>query len=137
MMCPTCRHLNPNSSEKVLEHGAGSQRGDMMKHDFTQLETRIGEQRWQNAKTYEKTAPHEYFIDKWNPALFAALRDAINTHGVKEKFQLTKTSRVYTYKYLYLGGYRYWNIGAVLNRTVQDQSHTPEKRPQQMTLSEP
>lgn len=105
-----------------------------MQHDLSQLEQQIGEQRWKNARTYEKTAPHEYFIDKWNPALFAALRGAINTHGIKEKFQLTASSRTHTYKYLYLGGYRYWNIGAVLNRTKQEQSHTPDERQQQTTL---
>jgi len=115
----------------------GNRRGDIMSDDLTQLDQQINKQRWQNAKTYEKTAPHEYFIDKWNPKLFIALRDKISTDGIKEKFQLTKTSRVYTYKYLYLGGYRYWNIGAVLNRTVQDQSHTPTRRQQrQTTLSE-
>ncbi|OYT62418.1 hypothetical protein B6U67_04490 [Methanosarcinales archaeon ex4484_138] len=109
----------------------------MVNHNLAHLEKQISEQRWQNAKTYEKIAPHEYFIDKWNPELFAALKDAIHQYGVKEKFQLTKTSRVYTYKYLYLGGYRYWNIGSVLNRAKHNQSHTPENRqPKQMTLPE-
>ena len=79
--------------------------------------------RWQNAKTYENTAPHEYTVLKWRPELkdeFAWMVMYIRDGGVEETFWKCK------YKYLYLDGYRYWSIGApstvtLINRCPADQ----------------
>lgn len=79
------------------------------------IEKMIGEQPWRNAKTYEKFAPHEYIIKQWNPDLFNALYQLIKEQGVNEKFKLFNNPPR-TYKYLYLGEYKYWSIYPVLNR---------------------
>jgi hypothetical protein len=79
--------------------------------------------RWQNAKTYEDFAPHEYTMRKWNTELnqeciwFCKL---IQSAGVKEKFMGT------TYRYLYVDNHRYWTIGPgmfLINRCPADQDH--------------
>ena len=71
--------------------------------------------RWQNAKTYEKTAPHEYTVRKWRPDLddeFCWFVEYIRQNGVVETFWKNR------YTYLYLDGYRYWTMGAPLAKTI-------------------
>ncbi|MGV8176612.1 MAG: hypothetical protein ACP5NX_02345 [Candidatus Bilamarchaeaceae archaeon] len=75
----------------------------------------IKKQRWQNAKTYEKYAPHEYFVKEWNPELFSLFSDAIRQNGNDEWFILKGNRK--QYRYLYIEGYRYWIDDDVLNRT--------------------
>jgi hypothetical protein len=76
--------------------------------------------RWQVAKTYEKTAPHEYTVRKWCPDLekeYAWFDMLIRDAGVKKKFWKTQ------YSYLYLDGYRYWTgwPPILINRCPADQ----------------
>ena len=75
----------------------------------------VEKQKWTNAKTYEKTAPHEYFIIKDNKDLFIKLSEYIKKYGKYEifKFDDSETKN----RYLYLGGYRYWHYSVVMNRT--------------------
>ena len=69
---------------------------------------------WRKAKTYEKSAPHEYVLKADVPAFFERMEDLIKRHGVYEDFTLHgKTSR---YKYYHRGNYKYWIIMNVLNR---------------------
>ena len=86
----------------------------LSKSELTSLNKGIAEQRWQNAKTYEKTAPHEYFIKSWNPELFSLFLKAIKINGKDEIFSLFGHEKMY--RYIYLGKYRYWQDGVVLNR---------------------
>jgi len=86
--------------------------------ELASLNKGIAEQRWQNAKTYEKTAPHEYFIKSWNPKLFSRFLKAIELNGKDEIFSLFGHEKMY--RYIYLGKYRYWQDGVVLNRTKAD-----------------
>jgi hypothetical protein len=97
----------------------------------------IEAQRWKTAKTYAKTAPHAYIVKKWNPKVWDALAAAIDRYGVDQEFRLFKS--VNTYRYLYIGDYRYWHYEIILNRTRADQSlslHTEDPKPdkQQRTL---
>lgn len=80
--------------------------------------------KWQRAKTYDETAPHEYTVRKWNPHLddeFVWFAMHIREIGIAEKFWKRK------YMYLYLDGYRYWTMGApigitiIINRSPADQ----------------
>ncbi|MCX6818428.1 MAG: hypothetical protein NT129_00310 [Candidatus Aenigmarchaeota archaeon] len=78
----------------------------------------IENQRWQNAKTYEKKAPHEYFVQEWNPALFDFFLKLIEKYGKDEIFQLFQHRK--KYRCFYFGEYRYWQDDNVLNRTRTD-----------------
>ena len=82
----------------------------------------IKAQKWTYAKTYAKTAPHEYFLHHQNPELFKALAAKIERSGVDEAFY----SR--TFRYLYLGAYKYWRYDNVLNRTKIKGYTDKEKR---------
>jgi hypothetical protein len=70
---------------------------------------------WKNAKTY-RDAPHAYVILSQNTAeAFQYFRDKIKSEGVAEKFTLR--GRTHRYRYYHAGdGFKYWIIGAVLNR---------------------
>lgn len=72
----------------------------------------IKAQEWTFAKTYAATAPHEYFLYHQNPALYEALVKKIEKSGVSERFYKRN------YLYLYLGKYKYWYIGTVMNRSL-------------------
>ena len=74
----------------------------------------IQEQRWTNAKSYQKFAPHEYILKQDNPKLFNAMKEKILFKGVDEQFRIFKT--VKTYRYFYFKGYKYWIMDIVLNR---------------------
>lgn len=71
----------------------------------------IKAQEWTFAKTYAQSAPHEYFLYHQNPELYKALVKKIEKSGVSERFFKRN------YIYLYLGKYKYWYIGTVMNRT--------------------
>ena len=77
--------------------------------------------KWREAKTYAKSAPHQY-ITRWDdPVFFDRTRGFIEKYGVYEDFTLHgKTNR---YKYYYRGNYRYWIIWPVLNRCPKTQPH--------------
>ena len=74
------------------------------------LLTRIKNQKWKFAKTYAKTAPHEYIVDEWNIELFKEICHLIDTEGYEEKFY-DKTFRYYN-----IGEFKYWHYETILNR---------------------
>ncbi len=83
------------------------------KEALTFLRRFISTRHWQFAKTYAKTAPHEYTIRKWKPddqADFKAFSQAITRYGKDEKWRDRK------WCYLIVDGYKYWAIGEVINR---------------------
>lgn len=67
---------------------------------------------WIFAKTYAKTAPHEYIVKEHlkDQEGFEEVAKFINKNGEKEKFW----NRDYTY--LKVGEYKYWNIENIINR---------------------
>ena len=82
---------------------------------MSRLQNDIDAQPWTWAKTYEGFAPHEYFKSWDNPPLFRKLLDMIEHEGRDEPFRIFKT--VKTYRYYYLGEYKYWRMEGILNRT--------------------
>jgi hypothetical protein len=69
---------------------------------------------WTFAKTYAD-APHEYVLQDKEPELYTWYKERLKKEGVQEQFTLRGRTR--TYRYLYPGdGYKYWIIGAILNR---------------------
>ena len=71
--------------------------------------------RWQWAKTYAKSWPHEYTVRKWRPELdqeFVAFARYVREHGRPEPF-LDRT-----HIYLYLEGHKYWTMGAPVDETT-------------------
>jgi len=77
----------------------------------------IKNQIWTRAKTYEKDAPHEYFVVFGNWDIFKFFKEIIDKYGVNELFQSPRTKEPYKCKYLYIGKYRYWAMYPALNRT--------------------
>ena len=75
-----------------------------------QLSENIEKQYWKCAKTYAKTAPHEYILKEWNPELFQVICNLIDSDGYEEKFYSE------TFKYYNIGKLKYWCCGNVLNR---------------------
>ena len=95
------------------------------REELDRARTYIGSVRWQNAKTYEAFAPHEYTVRKWNPDLddeFVNFVELIRSAGYKEKWK----KRWWTY--LDVVGHRYWTMGApieitiIINRETQEQA---------------
>jgi len=76
----------------------------------------IEKQEWRRAKTYEKIAPHEYFLESDNRSLFRLFKNTIYKYGVNELFRLSKKMSPYPCRYMYLGKYRYWVMENILNR---------------------
>ncbi len=91
-------------------------RASLSAKELVYLKKEIEKQYWQIAKTYERIAPHEYFIKQWNKKLYAALSKAIAKEGNEEFFKLGTTK--YKNKYFYLDRHRYWVMDDVLNRTL-------------------
>lgn len=82
--------------------------------NITDFHNYIQKVRWQNAKTYEKTAPHEYTIRWWRKELDNDFINAvlfIRKHGVKESF-FGKT-----FIYFYYEEHKYWTMGDPLDTT--------------------
>lgn len=82
--------------------------------DQEKIENYIRSVKWQNAKSYEKTAPHEYTIRWWRKDLEQDFIDFvlfIRANGVKERFYSK------TFIYYYLGDYKYWTMGDPLETT--------------------
>ena len=68
---------------------------------------------WIFAKTFAKTAPHEYIIKEKNPWLFNAIANLIDNKGYSHEFTLSGHTE--TNKYFEIDGYRYWHYDVVLN----------------------
>lgn len=88
--------------------------------DKARIDKYIESVRWQNSKTYERTAPHEYTIRWWNMELedeFIWFAKYIRVNGIKEWFYKSQ------FIYFYYNGLKYWTMGDpidntwVLNRT--------------------
>ncbi len=77
----------------------------------------VAHSRWQFAKTYVESYPHEYTLERWGngDSLWRAVL-CIEQHGVVERF--FNASR----KYFYLDERKYWHMGDV-------SSEKPEDRP--------
>ena len=71
----------------------------------------LSKQAWTFAKTYAKTAPHEYFLRTANPDLFWELKRRIAELGVEQLFYTTKV------QYYFWKEYKYWGYDLVMNRT--------------------
>jgi len=70
---------------------------------------------WIFAKTYAKTAPHEYVVKEHKPELieeFHSFVDYIRQHGYKQKFWNKE------YIYFKVGVYKYWTMGAPIKETT-------------------
>jgi hypothetical protein len=85
------------------------------------LLTRIENQQWKFAKTYAKTAPHEYIVDGWNIELFNEICHLIDTDGYEEMF--------YDKPFIYynIGEFKYWHYDTILNRCAIHKSSTVEQ----------
>ena len=59
--------------------------------------------------------PHEYIVDKWDPALFHKITSLIRVDGYRGTFNNEE------YRYLDIGEHRYWQIDIILNRASIDQ----------------
>jgi hypothetical protein len=85
--------------------------------DLDAFRTYVDESRWQFAKTYVDSYPHEYNVERWgDPATFGQAILCIERWGVVEPFWGTHK------KYLHVGDRKYWHMG-------DPNSEDPEKRP--------
>lgn len=69
---------------------------------------------WRFAKTMPQ-CPHEYVVRQWRPdeeTVFERLVMLIRERGYDDKFFDS------TYRYLQIGGWKYWTMGAPLNETT-------------------
>ena len=81
----------------------------------TKFRDYIKKVKWQFAKTYEKTFPHEYTIREWRLDLEDEFVDVVNfirANGYPEKFFHK------THIYYYLDGDKYWTMGDPIETTV-------------------
>ena len=76
--------------------------------DMDRFKAYIAEVRWQFAKTYAATFPHEYTIPNWREDLtddyLWVVKEFIINHGVKGKFFRS------TYHYFYFDNWKYWMV---------------------------
>lgn len=87
---------------------------EITEEDKERFRAYVREVRWQFAKTYAKSWPHEYTVRKWNPQLdeeFCRIVLFIRAKGVKEHFH--KAIR----PYFYIDGMKYWTMGDSLPYT--------------------
>ena len=85
--------------------------------DAVLMDTFIAERRWQFAKTYAETAPHEYTIRDWmsdkvSQDQFYQFVQLVRQHGVTEKFWGKPNT------YFYIGDWKYWTMGAPIDETI-------------------
>lgn len=82
-----------------------------------EFEEKLKKQKWIFAKTYAKTAPHEYFLKIQNEELFLELKRRIEKLGIDEKFYKT------TFRYYYHGEYKYWCYDDLVNRDKKNKTY--------------
>ncbi len=82
--------------------------------DLEQIKKFIAGVEWIFAKTYAKTAPHEYIVrdnlSDNDKIFFDKFAKIIERQGYVKKFYNTE------FKYLNIGEKRYWHMGEVINR---------------------
>jgi hypothetical protein len=78
------------------------------------FEEYIANVRWKEAKSYGKSAPHNYTIKEWDkdPSRFEQAVSLIRTFGRPENFYSK------TYIYFYFGEYKYWTMGSPMEETI-------------------
>ncbi len=79
------------------------------------IEKFIDSANWIFAKTYAKTAPHEYAVRDKNPSLedeFVYFVKFIREHGYNEKFW----NKLHIY--YDVGDYKYWTMGNPIDETT-------------------
>ncbi len=81
---------------------------------LTKAKKVIKELKWINAKTYKDFAPHEYVVLNERPEVINLFADLIGFLGVNEKFSIYGYEK--EYRYVYIGKYKYWLMGYILNR---------------------
>lgn len=81
------------------------------------FEEQLSNQKWIFAKTYAKTAPHEYFLKVQNEDLFLELKRRISELGIDEKFYES------TFRYYYHGDFKYWAYDELVNRDRKDSKY--------------
>lgn len=79
--------------------------------DMNLVQKEIAKQKWIFAKTYAKTAPHEYIVRKSDPVFFDKMCKLIDVKGYSETWKDGKT-----YNYLKVEKYKYWHFDIILNR---------------------
>jgi hypothetical protein len=85
--------------------------------DLDWFQTFVEQNRWRFARTYVKSYPHEYTLDRWCGAEdLARAVDCIERFGVPESFWGTWR------RYLHLGEHKDWHMGDA-------GSDDPKKRP--------
>ena len=73
----------------------------------------IATQEWIFAKTYAKTAPHEYIVrSEKNEEDFVKAVKFIRSHGFKAKFW--RKERIY----YFVDGRFYWTMGSPISKTI-------------------
>ena len=101
--------------------------------EVQRVRTYIAAVRWQFAKTYALTWPHDYTIRKWDLDKeddFEFFVIFIRKYGYPERF--LKQKRIY----YNLDGYKYWTMGAplritiVINRAVIGSKNHERQRPE-------
>jgi hypothetical protein len=68
------------------------------------------------ARTYARTAPHEYFLQHQDPETFELIKQLIGGYGYEETFWGRP------YRYADLGEHKYWILGMVCNRAPRENS---------------
>lgn len=90
---------------------------DLSKEEFEEeLIDRIYQQEWVYAKTYDKTAPHEYFMYYKNPELMKAIGHYIDKYGIDEKFYSSDV------RYGLIGNYRYFHGNTYDNKSLMNRA---------------
>lgn len=89
----------------------------------------IDQSYWKEAKTYRKTAPHEYTVKTpENKKQFENVVILIREHGYPDTFWNK------TYIYLDVGTYKYWSMGSPPKDTIIINRTKHEKRIPQRTI---
>ncbi len=96
--------------------------------DSVRIKKFVDSSKWIFARTYAKTAPHEYLIydnlDAGNQKEYLWVLELINKNGVEGKFYQT------VFKYFYFGEYKYWlcdtdtRRNGVMNRDNRTKNYT-------------
>lgn len=95
---------------------------DLSKEEFEeQLIDRIYQQEWRYAVTYDKSAPHEYFMYYKNPELMRAIGHYIDKYGIDTKFYSKDV------RYGIIGNYRYFHGNTYDNKSLMNRArNVPE-----------
>lgn len=107
---------------------------EMSQHELEDyLIDKLYNQKFRYAKTYDKKAPHEYFLMEWNEELFREIGYFIDEYGEDIPYYSSMV------RYGFIGNYRYWHYNtyvhdSIMNRAKNKPEHmgmdnyTPEVR---------